>query len=145
MKAEILAGCFFAIDFILKDKKLKKLDVTVTSSTKTAVCAAIAAGRVCEDKEKLQNGENASPTGAMSMVFKPGHTVFGGHGEVYERFCETGIISGYPGEGEQVAESSDANYNEASLRLMLFHETIKNTHKDVNYSMFLCKECLFLV
>ena len=83
------------------------------SSTKSAVRSAIAAGRCCEDREVLENGEKALPTGAIFLVFKTDHTVFGGHGEVYENFCETGVLSGFPGEGEKVAKSTDDNYNEA--------------------------------
>ena len=135
---------FFQISLIqikifLKGDRLKKLDTKIESSTKTAVHTAIVAGHCCEDKEVLLNGENAVPTGAISMVFKPGNTTFGGHGEVFDRFCETGLVSGFPGEGEEVVTSSDANYKEATLKLMLFHETFKKFHNDVDKSMLFLK------
>ena len=111
--------------------------MTVDSTTKTAVHSAIAAGRCCEDREKLLNGDYAAPTGAMSFVFKPGSTTIGGHGEVYTRFKETGVLSGFPGEGTKCAILSDANYNEAALKVMEYHDTFKGLKNDVDKSTWI--------
>ena len=120
----------------MKGEQVRQISVTVISSTKTAVRAAIAAGRTCEDLERLINGENGAPAGAMSFVFQPEFMVLGGHGDVYKRFLETGLLSGYPGEGTPIATSDDPNYQDAALKVMQFHETFKSLKKDVNYSKF---------
>ena len=112
------------------------MEVTVDSTTNTAIRSAIAAGHCCGDREKLLNADNPAPTGAMSFVFKPGKTIFGGHGEVYNKFKETGVLSGFPGEEKTVATSSDGNYNEAVLKVMEYHDTFKGLKNDVDKSMW---------
>ena len=72
------------------------------------------------------------------MLFKPPSTTFGGHGQVYKKFCETGVICGFPGEGKKPAESTDDNYEDAPLKIMKFHETFRNLKKDVNHSRYYC-------
>ena len=101
---------------------------------KTAIRSAIAAGRTLEDKERLLHGDNAAPTGAMSFVFDTGNTTIGGHGEVYDNFCKNGVLTGYPGEGTQPVTSEHANYKDATLKVMQFHETFKQLKKDVDLS-----------
>ena len=123
-------------NLILKVERKRQLDVKVTSSTKSAVRAVIVAGNMYEDREALENKEDPRPTGAIIMLFKPPSTTFGGHGEVYQKFRETGVISGFPGEGQQPAESTDDNYEDAPLKIMNFHETFRNLKKDVNHSMY---------
>ena len=71
------------------------------------------------------------------MVFKPETSTLGGHGEVYTRFKETGVLSGYLGEGTQAATSSDPNFIDAAHKVMEFHETFRVLKKDVDKSKFI--------
>ena len=113
---------------------MRKLSVSIKSGTKTSIRKVVETGRACEEIEEINNSGKIPMTGGISLVFKGDHTVVGGHGDIFERFCETGIISGYPGEGTRMALSSDANYKTAGMRIIQFHETYEGMHYDVDHS-----------
>ena len=69
-----------------KAEQLRKMEVTVESSTKSAVRSAIVSGRCYEDRENMVNGPNVEKTGSIIMCFKGIDTVVGGHGEIFEKF-----------------------------------------------------------
>ena len=102
------------------------MQVSIESSTKTAVRKAVVCGRKCERKELLENPANVQNTGAIVLLLKGQNgTVAGGHGPVFERFVQTGQITGFPGEGTPITKSDDPNFATAQLKLMQFHETYK--------------------
>ena len=113
---------------------MRKLETTIFSSANTAIRNVIVSGRCCEKRELIVNPSNGGMTGAVSFVFKGDHTVCGGHGEIFDRYCETGVFSGYRGQGKRPVVSSEDNYNEAPMRLIKLNETYKKLRYDVDRS-----------
>ena len=122
--------------FILKEEEIRKIDLKIDSSTRSAVRTTVATGRCLEKKKEYYNMSKECPgsIGALVFVFKGDHTAVGGHGHVFDRFCQTGVISEYPGKDEKVVSSSEDNYETAGMKLMKFHETFKYLRYDVNHS-----------
>ena len=113
------------------------MKVKVESSTKSAVRTAVLCGRCCEEKENLVNGENALQTGALIFLVRgEGSTTVGGHGQIFEKFQQTGQVTGYPGEGTPMATMFDQNYDNAPLKLMRYDQTFKKHKKHVNKSKY---------
>ena len=122
--------------FFFKDDGIRKINVKIKSSTKSSVCTAVVTGRCCEKRDNMMNFQNSGKTGSLVIIFNRDYSTVGGHGEIFERFCATGVLSGYPGEGTMITESSDANFESVKLKLMKFHETYNNLRYDVNHSKF---------
>ena len=117
-----------------KDEKLRKLNVKIDSSTKSTVRTAVVTGRCCQERENLINPQAPRPTGSLVFVFEAESTTVGGHGQIFEKFRDTGVIEGFPGQGTKIASIFDANYSKAPLKLMRFDETYKTLRHDVSYS-----------
>ena len=113
---------------------ITQLGKTIESSTKSAVQTAVAAGRTCEQRAHLIDPNNPGETGSLVFVANVIGTTVGGHGKILKSFRETGQVTGFPGEGTQLATTSDENYESAPLKLMEFHETFKGACNDVDKS-----------
>ena len=95
---------------------------------------AVVTGRCCEQREALKSPSLITSTGSLVLIFQGNQSIVGGHGEIFDRFRETGVLCGYPGEGTPIAVSSDENYDAAPLKVIQFHETYQNLRYDVNHS-----------
>ena len=90
---------------------------------------------MCEEKQNLLHGEQASPVGVlMFLIHGDGSTTVGGEGQIMNTYKETGKVTGYPGEGTQLATIFDENYANAPLKLMRFDQTFQKHKKDVSQS-----------
>ena len=119
----------------MQEDKLRRLSVHIESSTKSIVRNAVLCSRVCEEKQNLIHGENAPPVGVIVVLINgDGTTTVGGEGQILDTFQETGKISGYPGEGTQMATIFDDNYQTAHLKLLRYDQTFKKHKKDVSQS-----------
>ena len=124
----------------MQDEDMRKLYVKIESSTKSAVRTTVVTGHCVERKHQMLTNctDSDENTGSIVLIFRGDHTVVGGHGKIFDKFCQTGLLSGFPGEGEQVISLSEDKYVSAKIKVMEFHETYKNLRYDVNHSKYVC-------
>ena len=120
----------------MKEEDLRKINVKIESSTKSAVRTAVVSGCCTEKRENMVKRTNGikGQTGSIVLVFRGDHTIVGGHGQIFDFFCQSGQLEGYPGQGTQIAWSHETHYDTAELKVMQFHETYSNLRYDVNHS-----------
>ena len=120
---------------VIQAEQMRQYEVTIDSSTKSAVRTAVGCARCCEEKEIWLKGDNAAPSGALIfLVLGEKGTTVGGHGDILKTFEETGKVTGYPGEGTALSNMFDENYENAPLKLMRYDQTFKKHKKDVSQS-----------
>ena len=120
-----------------------KYETTICSSVHETVAATCYAEKL--RKEGLFANANCNfAKGAFVMVTDGDKMFLGSEGQLFEEFLQTRQLSGYVGEGQQIARVHQANYTSEQLAMVRFDQSFRCLPYDARRCKHFLKKSLLI-
>ena len=122
---------------------MKIWDNKYQSAINSAVRSTVTAGRyghkLCDEKKKngLFQFDTSKLTGSLFMNTDGDETVVAGCGSLLDSFLNTGRLSGYAGEGEEVCTVANPDYYSSTIGLLRFDQSFSKLPYDVTFRKYI--------